>query len=319
MQEISMHLIHRIYQGERDLASMAALVRLQPADNLHVVDLPYRLSSWAFEAAENCALWENRAGELLAWAVLQSPFWAIDYAIHPAAPATMHQRILAWADQRARAIQGTPFGRPSWFANVFDRQRQRQQELERAGFASQADVGDNSWSKVLFIRSSDALPPRIPIPTGFTLRPLGGIEEAEAYVDLHRAVFQSESMTVGWRRRALQHPDYRPDLDLVVVDPEGQFAAFCIGWFTKSGIAGQPTGQIEPFGVRADLRRGGLGRALLAECLWRLAGYGASQIAVETDNYRDAAYRFYEAIGFRRAHDILVYRKDYAHTRDYTS
>src|SRR5262245_55402325 len=112
MEEASMHLLHRIYQGERDRDRMAALVRVRSTDNLHVVDLPYRLSSWAFDAPENCALWEDRSGDMLAWAVLQSPFWAIDYAIHPAAPATMHQDVLAWADQRARAVQGTPFGRP---------------------------------------------------------------------------------------------------------------------------------------------------------------------------------------------------------------
>jgi mycothiol synthase len=306
-----MHLIHRVYQHDRDLSRMAALVRLQPTENLHVVDLPYRLSSWAFDDPNNCALWEDHRGNLLAWAALQPPFWTIDYALHRRAPALLHEHILQWAEHRAQAVQGTRFERPAWFVNVFDWQHQLQVELERRGFASQANVGDNSWSKIVFLRSSDALPQPAPLPTGFTIRPLRGMDEMGAYVALHRAVFESENMTVGWRKQTLQHPDYQPDLDLVVEDGAGKLAAFCIGWFADSGLAGQPSGQIEPFGVRADLRRTGLGRALLTACLQRLAQRGARQIAVETDDYRDAAYRFYEAIGFRPAHKVLVYRKDY--------
>jgi ribosomal protein S18 acetylase RimI-like enzyme len=32
---------------------------------------------------------------------------------------------------------------------------------------------------------------------------------------------------------------------------------------------------------------------------------------VETDNYRDAAFALYEAVGFRVQHNVLVFRKDY--------
>jgi mycothiol synthase len=64
-------------------------------------------------------------------------------------------------------------------------------------------------------------------------------------------------------------------------------------------------------GVRADFRKLGLGRAILAEGLRRLQLYGASQVCVETDSYRNAALELYESVGFRSIRDILVYRKDY--------
>jgi hypothetical protein len=32
---------------------------------------------------------------------------------------------------------------------------------------------------------------------------------------------------------------------------------------------------------------------------------------VETDNYRDEAFRLYESVGYRVIQDVLVYRKDY--------
>ena len=128
-------------------------------------------------------------------------------------------------------------------------------------------------------------------------------------VALHRAVFESESMTVAWRTR--QHADYQPELDLVIEDSAGQLAAFCIGWFSPRGIEGRPSGQIEPMGVRADLRAHGLGRAILSEAVRRLYQRGAEHVVVETDNYRNAAFALYEAVGFRVIRNVLVFRKDY--------
>jgi uncharacterized protein YfaA (DUF2138 family) len=49
---------------------MEALTREFHAENLHVVDLPYRLSSWALDDPENVRLWTDAEGRLLAWIVL---------------------------------------------------------------------------------------------------------------------------------------------------------------------------------------------------------------------------------------------------------
>ena len=306
-----MQLIQQTYQGVRDQERMMALVRTHPQDNFHIIDLPYRFSSWAFDNLDNVGLWEDEGGELLAWAVLQTPFWAIDYAYHPAAPATIQAQILAWVDQRAHQLAGSNFGRPIWFVNVFDWQTARQQDLAAQGFFSVADWGENSWTKVLLQHQRDHVLSTEPVPGGYTVRPLAGVQEAAAYVALHRAAFESENMTTAWRARTLQHPAYQPDLDLVIADPAGQLAAFCIGWFAPSGIDGRPSGQIEPMGVRADLRGLGLGRTILSEAIRRLYAKGAEHVVVETDNYRNAAFALYESVGFRVRHNVLVYRKDY--------
>jgi ribosomal protein S18 acetylase RimI-like enzyme len=296
----------RAYQGEADQAAMAALAAANPDDNLHVVDLPYRFCSWAFDDPANVGVWVDGAGQLLAWAVMQTPFWSIDYVVSPDAGSGALTTILAWAHQRARECVGTAYGRPAWFPNVFSTQLDRQRELEAAGFASQADVGDNSWSKVLMLRPAAAPLGEAPLPPGFAIRSLAGASEVEAYTALHQAVFESKNMTAPWRARTLRHPGYRRDLDLVAVAPDGRLAAFCIGWLGPAGS------QIEPMGVHADFRKLGLGRAILTENLRRLHAAGAARIYVETDSYRNAAFDLYEAAGFRVARDVLVYRKDYA-------
>jgi ribosomal protein S18 acetylase RimI-like enzyme len=290
---------------------MIELAHVQPHDNLHVVDLPYRLSSWALDHPENGAFWHDETGRLMAWAVIQLPFWCIDYVIHPTAPPDVARAVLAWADMRAGELRQPPAERAVWFVNVFDRQAERRTELEAWGFADQSNVPENPWSKVLLTRPVDTPLPTGVLPSGFVLRPLSGAAEVDAYVELHQAVFESKSMTSAWRQRTLRQPQYRPELDLVIVDPDGQLAAFCIGWLAYDEAHSQSIGQIEPIGVRADMRRHGLGRVILAEAISRLSQLGAAQILVETDNYRDAAFALYTTMGFHVRENVLVYRKDY--------
>jgi mycothiol synthase len=305
-------IIRREFSGQADLRAMAALVHEAPADNLHVADLPWRLSSWAFDYPDNVGLWVDAGGQMLAWAVMQTPFWAVDYACHAGAGQDLHQEILAWADGRARQVLGTPSGLAKWCVNVYADQAGRIRDLEQAGFVSQADMGEDSWSKVLMRRPARARLAGYTLPTGVTIRPLAGQSEVSAYADLQRIVFGNKNMTAGWRSRTLQQPQYAPDLDLVAVAPDGNLVAFCICWLDKE--TNLVSGQVEPLGVHPDWRKSGLGRAILSEGLRRLRSHGASQIYVETDNYRDAALVLYESAGFRVIRDVLVYAKDYEDT-----
>ena len=115
-------------------------------------------------------------------------------------------------------------------------------------------------------------------------------------------------MTVAWRSRTLRHPQYIPNLDLVIEAPGGRLAAFCIAWLDKQRPT--PAGQIEPLGVHPDFHRLGLGRAILAEGLRRLRQLGAEHIYVETDQQRNAALALYESAGFRTVREVMVYRID---------
>ena len=139
-----MNITQRSFSSENDKQLMSALVHRFPAAHLHVTDLPYRLSSWAFDDSGNVNLWINDAQQLVAWAVLQAPFWTLDYAFDPSADPHLHRRILAWADARAREVRDTPSGHPTWYVNVFTEQAGRIRDLEEAGFASQTAVAEDA-------------------------------------------------------------------------------------------------------------------------------------------------------------------------------
>ncbi len=111
---------------------MSALVCRFPEENLHLADLPYRFSSWAFDDPANINLWFTEHGEFLAWAALQAPFWTIDYAFDPGARLDLHRLILEWAGERARRAAGSVHGRPSWYVMAFAGQTDRIHDLETA-------------------------------------------------------------------------------------------------------------------------------------------------------------------------------------------
>ncbi len=302
-----MKTIQRIFAAERDKFLMSALARQYPEINLHVVDLPYRFSSWAFDNPKNIRLWFDETQQLVAWAVLQTPFWTIDYVCHPEHELYLHQEILSWAEQRSQAARNTHYERPAWFVMVFSGQANRIRDLEDAGFKCQSDIGDHSWSKVLMRRSSQT-PVKIYEPrSSFTVRSLAGEIEVQNYVELHQAVFESKNMTMGWRKQTLQHPDYIPELDIVIESSDQRLAAFCICWYDKNSMAGH----IEPLGCHKDFRQYALGRVAFSEGLRRLQSLGAQNIFVETDNYRDTAFRLYQSFDFEVIQNVLVYRKDY--------
>ncbi len=293
--------------GASDMQRIYDLVQAFPAENFHVVDLPYRLCSPSAQEPENVRLWEDEQSRLLGYAIAQQPFWALDYFAHPAARAEgLEERILAWGLERWPQMMPRQEGRLSLWLDAREDQTERIALLERLGFVRDA------WSMLHLSQSLARVLPPPAVPEGFSIRPLAGEAEVAAYVGLHWAAFGSNNMTVDWRRRILESPQYVPALDLVAVDADGALAGFCICWLSQraNDHNGSVAGQVEPIGVRPDLQQRGLGRALLLEGLRRLQAHGAMTAYVDCAGENDPAFQLYEGAGFRIAYKVLKYRKD---------
>lgn len=84
-------------------------------------------------------------------------------------------------------------------------------------------------------------------------------------------------------------PDYRRDLDLVVVGPGGEYVACCIVWIDEyNKIA-----RLEPVGSILL----GMGREVVMEGHRRAAALGMEK------SYMDSTMRFYRAIGFKKLYE----------------
>lgn len=292
-----------------DLPAVLALTDGSLLGLPHLADWPYRFASWALDQPKHTQVWLDTTGQLVGWAVLQTPFWAIDAVMHPDAPSWLYREILVWATTQAQRLTAAGTGRPMWFVAIAATCFEQRRELEALGFVDVSADEEGPWSKVLFALPKERTVAPIQLPSGMAIRSLHVPEEVDASVALHRAVFDSENMTVPWRLQSTQMPGYRNALDLVLVTGEGELCGFCVAW-QREQVRGARIGQIEPLGIAEAYRGRRLSQALLAEAVCRLRAQGVSQIVVETDRQREAAIRAYTTMGFEEVHAIHVYRYD---------
>jgi mycothiol synthase len=295
--------------GERDLAAMYDLAAVDPNNTLHLADLPWRFRSPAYQQPERTQLWENESGELLGWAVLSSGWSCVDDVIRPGPVAEeVANAVLDWAVERLQREASATEQQLTFFVASRADDMARIASIERHGFTQ------GNWGYLHLARD---LTPQIPepvLPAGFTIRPLAGEREVDAYVALHRTAFESTRMNSDWRSRTLQDPHYDPNLDLVAVAPNGLPVGFCVCWITPElpALGGRRRAQVEPMGVLPEYRRLGLGRALLNEGARRARALGADRIDVDSVDLNAAAIRSYETVGFRWVYDEPFYVREFS-------
>ena len=285
-----------------DYKKLAGLLAADPEHpHIHVVDMPYRATSiWQDQGCE-MGVWE-KAGELTAWAVFQPAWWNLDFAVHPSLRGSeMEQEVFSWGkEQMLKYSKHT--GEEFWGSvEIFEDTplaARTIKNLEAAGFTP------FDWSILRFeLDLSRELPPA-QLPAGYKIRPLHGTGEVQAYVDLHRAAFDSERMTFEWRSRTLNHPSYRPELDLIVENEENVPVGFCICWGREK------VGQIEPLGVHPDYQGMGLGTALEIFAYQTLKAHGAGLINVDHASFNEKAIALSQKTGFRQTNNALRYYID---------
>lgn len=284
------------FRGEADMTRITGLINSMPLAARHVIDLPWRLSSPTMDEGQDAAFWEDATGQIVGFAAWQY-YWAVlDFFILPGQDQhVVEEKLFAWADERFREHdekRGKPL--PYW-VEFRDDDVERRQLVETHGF-----LQDENDRYVLLEHSLVNLPPIPTLPDGFVLRTLTGEQEVAAYAEVHRAAFESPSMTPEWRARTIHMPQYRSDLDLVIVAPDRTLAGFCVGWFVPE----RHVAQIEPVGVHPRFHKLGLSRVLLLEMLHRFKQHGATRAMVETNLDRTAARRTYESVSFQQAHII---------------
>ncbi|MCP5094176.1 MAG: GNAT family N-acetyltransferase [Chloroflexi bacterium] len=282
-----------------DFERLQLLLNQDIHPHIHLIDMPYRLTATWQDLGCEIGLWEKE-GELLAWAVFQPPWWNLDYALHASLRGSgLESEIFAWGqDQMKSYAQRTGdefYGSVEFFADTPDAQKTIV-HLEKLGFQK------FDWSIFRYTLDLAAQDLRLPQPPdGFHVRPLKGASEVNTYVELHRAVFNSDKMTVPWRKRMLNHPAYNPKLDLVIVNSADEPVGFCICWMWGTD------GQIEPIGIHPAYQGKGLGRALELTALQTLRHYGVRTMHVDHTSFNEAAIALSQQTGFKQQNNALRY------------
>jgi len=285
----------RPYCGQpADDLLIADLLDAQPEHARHLADQPWRLSSPDAQSGRYARLWQETGGHLAGFAAWEAPWAALDVFVRDGPHLrVVVDAIFGWADSLFRELDDERgFALPYWL-------EYRADDRDTAALARARGFTMSEERYACLERAPSGVAPSR-LPRGFRLRELAGESEAGSYAELHRAAFGTQSMTGEWRARTLRMPQYRQDLDLVAVAPDGTLAGFCVGWLD----AVRRAGGVEPLGVRPGCTGMGLAQALLTELSSRMAAAGAERVCVEADQANAAALRSYEAVGFRVTHTV---------------
>src|SRR4051812_24538116 len=174
---------------------MIGLVQAHSERQAHTIDLPYRLSSWAFDDPANVRLWQASDGSLMGWAAVQIPSQMLDLAIRPEQAGTgLRAEMLAWGLGRAQDVV-TARGRDLRLYVACPDDDGLASLVVQHGFELAR------WGTVNLVRHLDTALAPVTAPEGFGLRSSHGRGEAAEHAALHRAAFGSDAMTEGWRAR----------------------------------------------------------------------------------------------------------------------
>ena len=167
--------------------------------------------------------------------------------------------------------------------------------LEPLGFKAQK--ADHAVLK----RSLDSIP-EAHLPEGFTIRPVAGEHEAQLLADVHNGAF-SPKWTEAKYLQVMRTPGFDPERELVVVAPDGRFAAFVVVWVDPVSL----TGLFEPVGCHSDFRRRGLTKALMFAGMARMKERGMEEAIVGYKPSNEAAFKLYSSAGFETYFETVDY------------
>ena len=155
------------------------------------------------------------------------------------------------------------------------------------GYEIWVDNGEETSRLIL-----DKPVPEVMLPIGFTLQSLSDeLDLAKINRVLwrgfnHPGPAPEEEIQDRWE--SMQAPNFRKDLTIVVVAPDGNYVSYCGMWILPENRVAY----VEPVATDPDYRRMGLGRAAVSESVRRAARLGAEVAWV------GSGLEFYQALGF---------------------
>lgn len=303
----------RPYMGESDLHAMIdLLLRCRAAGQ---IDKWPTISELRLLCDSLCTDWEKRVwvdttGRLIGFAIMNRQFGSLYFwrtasvRLPPQFQGSaVEAQIITWALERRRECEPD---RAIVRCQVREDNVALAELLERQGFAP------HDLYTIRMVRPLHESIPEPQLPAGFTLRHVAGEHEVEDYVAMHRDAFGTANMTVEQRLAFMRDAAYIPELDLIIVSPDGIFAAFCVCSVDQeeNALGGQKEGWTDPIGTRPALRRCGLARAVLLAGLQRLRARGMDTAVVGTGSWNVATQRLCESVGFRTLYNVVWYTRE---------
>ena len=221
-------------------------------------------------------------GELAGFAFADPADWAV-LQLHPAFEPILEAVVLMEAHAKKHASSGALNFR------VGSGDFRLIEVLKSRGYVQQEDQST-------LLDCTHATKPPV-LPARHQLVSMAEFQDVPVRVKLHQQVWNSQRLQVGAYQKLQQNPRYSPELDLLILDPDGKPAAYALTWLDQRSASGV----FEPVGVHPDHRKKGLGLAVVRAGLQKLRDSGATKVLVSTRSSNEAALALYRAAGFKTA------------------
>jgi GNAT superfamily N-acetyltransferase len=251
----------------------------------------------------------------LAWGEPLTGFADVWQDVSPGSPAeaSLHVSPRAAAEERQRIVRELIDAFPTLTVEVSRQDVSLVRVLAAAGFREES----GPWFAQLWreVRDTSDLDQH-GVPPGYRIRSVStaDTEDVLARVEVHRRAWAparikgllglevtgdepGSSYSIDKHRAVMETPGYRPELDLVAVGPDGNLAAYALGWLDDRSHSLL----FEPVGTDPAHAGRGLARALCARMLCAADQLGANEAIVGPRG--DPGYplprRVYEGLGMR--------------------
>jgi GNAT superfamily N-acetyltransferase len=218
--------------------------------------------------------------------------------------------VTEWSDRTAFDPIVMPDAAPEFVVRVVEAGVAHADRLGFEGLTLEADPGERSLIEALMAHGfeldgdglvetwlvADARPPVSPLAGDYRLS--SRLETA----DRPHHMINPKRNHVDPEPRLRQTSLYRPDLDLVVHDADGEVAAYGLFWFDPVTA----TGLVEPMRTEDEHQRRGLARHVLTAGIDRLARAGAERIKICFEPDNPASKHLYLSVGFEPIRQTIV-------------
>jgi mycothiol synthase len=268
----------------------------------HVGDIPHHIYNGirGRTPLQECVrIWEDD-GRIISYVIVTPYYNGFDLYTHPDYRGTDSEReILQWAYSTARRFMNNiDRAEKHVMSDVQRGDEGRIKLLLECGFEE-----DEHWLNVTERSLADAIPEPT-LPEGFTIR-ASTLDDYEQLAAVHSSAFGSNWSPELYRDEVMLKPGYNPEREIVVVAPDGQFAAFTVTWLDEVN----KVGYFEPVGVHQDFHRKGLGRAMMLWTLHEMQALGMKTAMVDHATDNPASSGLYNSLGFRTKHEIIGYKR----------
>ncbi|UCB42680.1 MAG: GNAT family N-acetyltransferase [Dehalococcoidales bacterium] len=247
-------------------------------------------------ALAKIGVWESD-GKIVAVAHFESMMGEAYFQIHPDF-TYLKPEMLEYAEAHLSVEADNGQRQISVWVNDFD--TEFESIVKSSGYRIVDGVSD-CWS---VFEITHPFPP-IDLPDGFRLQSLE--EENDLWKlsrVIHRGFNHPGEPPQDWlaeREKMQSAPNYRKDLNIVAVAPNGSYASYCGMWHdTVHRVA-----YVEPVCTDPDYRRIGVGRAVVLEGIRRCGQEGATVAFVGSEQ------PFYLSMGFKKLFGINLWTRQW--------